>query len=146
MSAAHKARAFFVAATLAGSPAYADQADEIARLREQAATLRQSLDQLEAKIQSLEGGTAVTPARNAPSPPQERKEPSLVSLQRSWSEVQPGVSQERVDALLGKPERVMRINGDLVWYYVYPGYGRGSVFFNGQEKVTAVQAPRIGWF
>jgi hypothetical protein len=128
-------------------PSYADQADEIARLREEAAALRQSLDKLEARIQALENATpGARPPMASPHAAEKRPELSLVSVQQGWSEVRPGVSKERVDALLGKPERVMRINGDLVWYYVYPGLGPGSVFFNNDGKVTAAQAPRPGWF
>lgn len=128
-------------------PSYADQADEIARLREEAAALRQSLDKLEARIQALESATpGARPPMASPNGPGKRPEISPVSLQQSWSEVRPGVAKERVDALLGKPERVMRINGDLVWYYVYPGLGPGSVFFSTAGKVTAAQPPRVGWF
>ena len=94
--------------------------------------MRQSLDDLDARIRALEN-TGKQPA-------------SPVSLtQRNWSEIKPGTSKDRVDALLGKPDRVLRINGDLVWYYVYPGLGRGSVFFDGEERVSDAQSPRPGW-
>ena len=144
-------RALVAAALALGAlSARADQADDIARLREEAAALRQSLDKLEAEIQALEAGN---PAPLAPgsqvkaaAAPKRPPEPSPVAVHRNWSQVHPGVSKQEVDALLGKPERVMRLNGDLVWYYVYPGLGRGSVFFNGEDKVTATQAPRAGWF
>jgi outer membrane protein assembly factor BamE (lipoprotein component of BamABCDE complex) len=66
-------------------------------------------------------------------------------VRKQWSEIRPGTPKARVDVLLGTPQRVMRINGDLVWYYVYPGIGRGSVFFSAEEKVTAVQPPAAGW-
>jgi hypothetical protein len=127
------ARALLLALGLAALPAFADRGDDIARLREEAAGLRQRLEELEAKIRALDGGS-----------PEKRPEATPASLRQSWSEVQPGVSKERVNALLGEPARVMRINGDLVWYYVYPGLGPGSVFFSEKDKVTAVQAPRTG--
>jgi hypothetical protein len=50
-----------------------------------------------------------------------------------------------VQALLGAPEKVMRIDGALVWYYVYPGIGPGSVFFNASGKVSSRQSPSLGW-
>ena len=128
-----------VALALAALSARADRADEIARLRSEAAAMRQSLDELDAKIQALEGAKAGAPEKKP-------AEASPVSVHRSWSQVQPGVSKQEVAVLLGKPERVMQINGDLVWYYVYPGLGRGSVFFNADDKVTSTQAPRAGWF
>ena len=129
-----------LALTLGALSAHADPTDELARLRSEAAALRQSLDQLDAKIEALENAEAGAPQKKTPA------EPSLVSVHRGWSQVRPGVSKDEVANLLGKPERVMRLNGDLVWYYVYPGLGRGSVFFNGEDKVTAAQAPRAGWF
>jgi len=127
--------AFALAAVLAAPAARADPADELTSLRREAARLRQSLDGLDARIRALEntGQAAPGPAESA-----------FFVLQRNWSEIQPGVPQERVDALLGKPEQVLRINGDLAWYYVYPGLGRGSVFFNDAGKVSSAQAPRLG--
>ena len=134
---------FLAAAGLAAFPAAAQSTDEVARVREEAARLRQQLDALDARIRELEAehGTPAPPA--APAAPSEKQ--AFFTLQRNWSEIQPGTPKARVDALLGKPERILRINGDLVWYYVYPGLGRGSVFFNGEEKVSSTQAPRAGW-
>lgn len=131
---------FLAAAGLAAFPAAAQSTDELARVREEAARLRQQLDALDERIHVLEGehGTPQPPA--APSEKQ-----AFFTLQRNWSEIQPGTPKARVDALLGKPERILRINGDLVWYYIYPGLGRGSVFFNSEDKVSATQAPRTGW-
>lgn len=138
-------RALLLAAVLVALPAHADETDDVARLREEAAALRQSLEQLEAKIQTLERAEGARPAASPAPRPEKQPELPLVSVQRSWSEVRPGVAKERVSALLGAPEKVLRINGDLVWYYVYPGAGRGSVFFSTGDTVTAVQAPRPGW-
>ena len=135
-----------IAAALAAPAVCADPGDELTSLRQEAARLRQSLDALDARIRALENAGQAMPgpgdverAKAAPV------ESALLLLQRSWSEIQPGASQERVNALLGKPERVLHINGDLAWYYVYPGLGRGSVFFNGEGKVSSAQAPRLGW-
>lgn len=130
-------RQFLLAAAgLCALPAHADQAEEIARLRQEAAGLRLSLESLESRIRGLEGAAPETRKPAAAS---------LVSVHQAWSEVRPGVSKERVHALLGEPERVLRINGDWVWYYLYPGLGKGSVFFNRADEVTGVQAPRVGF-
>ena len=51
----------------------------------------------------------------------------------------------KAQALLGKPEKALRIDGSLVWYYIYPGIGRGSVFFNGDGRVSTTQSPGLGW-
>ena len=135
-----------IAAALVALPAHADDASDAAQLREQAAALRRSLEELEARIRALESGPSGAPAASAAPRPQMAPEPSPVSVQRSWAEVRPGIAKQRVDALLGKPVRVLRIDGNLAWYYAYPGLGRGSVFFDAEDKVTAVQAPRAGLF
>jgi len=104
--------------------------------------MRQSLEALEARIRMLEAEKAALQS----ALPADPKQPySYITLQRNWSAVEAGNSKTRVEQLLGRPERELRINGDLVWYFVYPGLGRGSVFFNDADKVSAVQPPRIAW-
>lgn len=159
--------AFAVALALAAAGSRADDPDELMRLRQEAAQMRRSLDQLDARIRALENadrkpddrrGTdaakpasaEAAPARPAPdyaatTPAGAPSASSPYLLRRNWSEIQPGISQDRVDALLGKPERVLRIDGNVVWYYVYPELGRGSVFFDGRGKVSSAQSPRPGW-
>lgn len=119
----------------------AAQDDELARLRAEAALQRQSLDRVEARIRALEGNAGATNA----SPDHSTRVDALASLKRGWSQVAPGLPEDRVEALLGKPEKVLRIDGTLVWYYVYPEIGRGSVFFNASGKVSSRQAPGMGW-
>ena len=116
--------------------------DELERLREEAAQQRRELEGTESRIRALEqkGGDA---ARSDAAPATQAS--PLVQLKRSWSQVQPGTPQDRVQALLGTPEKVLRIDGALVWYYVYPDVGRGSVFFNASGKVSSRQPPSFGW-
>lgn len=66
-------------------------------------------------------------------------------MKRNWSQVRPGTPDDEVLVLLGKPEKELRIDGNLVWYYVYPEIGRGSVFFTADRKVSSAQAPAFGW-
>ncbi len=131
----------------APAPANAQSTDELKSLKEEQARLRQSLDAIDRRIRALEEASGVTAP--APAAPVDRSAgesgPSLVALHRNWAEIKPGIAKARVDQLLGKPDREMRINGDLVWYYVYPAVGRGSVFFSENEKVSAVQSPVSGW-
>ena len=124
-------------AAFAALPARAQSTDELTSLKQEQVRLRESLEAIDRRIRALEeaGGTATAPAP-AMSPG---------ALHRNWAGVKPGIAKARVDELLGKPDREMRINGDLVWYYLYPGIGRGSVFFGENEKVTATQAPLSGW-
>jgi len=131
----------------------ADPTDELARLREEAAQLRQALDKLDARIRALESQDGGLVARKDSGQPEASRTGAslaaqmspLVSLKQNWSQVQPGTPEDRVQALLGKPERVLRIDGALVWYYIYPGIGRGSVFFNANGKVSSAQSPSLGW-
>lgn len=134
-------------AAFAALPALAQPTDGLESLKQEQARLRQSLDAIDRRIRALEEARGA-PAP-APAPAVDRAAVgsgnSLVALQRNWAEIKPGIAKTRVDDLLGKPDREMRINGDLVWYYVYPSIGRGSVFFSENEKVTAIQAPISGW-
>jgi len=133
------AAAAFAAVALSAPAAAQD--NELARLHQEAAALRQALDRLEARIQALEksAGTA-----NA-SPGFSRSPDALASLKSGWVRVAPGLQKDEVEALLGKPERVLRIDNTLVWYYVYPEAGRGSVFFNASGRVSSKQSPGAGW-
>ena len=154
---------------LTTSPAWADQTEDLSRLRQEAAQIRQSLEKLEAKIQALENpmrnqdshldtspsehsSGATTPMQRAPNAGAAKLPDaaptaisSLVEMKQNWLQVQRGTPEERVQKLLGKPEKVLRIDGNLVWYYVYQGIGRGSVFFDGNGKVSATQPPSLGW-
>lgn len=129
----------FAVSVAAALPAGAQTTDELAALKQEQARLRQSLDDIDRRIRALEGASA--PAGTT-TPRIEVPQTTYPTLQRAWSEIQPGVMKARVDQILGKPAREMLINSDRVWYYVYPGIGSGSVFFNSQDKVTATQAPR----
>lgn len=128
-----------IAAACAAISARADPAEDLARLRDEAAQMRRSLDRLDAKIRALEAEIGGGAGRS--------QEPSgnAAPIAANWSQIEPGIPSDRVEALLGKPEKVLRIDGNLVWYYVYPGLGRGSVFFDGSGKVSSSQRPRAGW-
>lgn len=130
-----------VAVALASSPVGADPTEDLARLKQEAAQLRYSLDQLDAKIRALENREG---GRDFGASATER--PSPAALRQNWSKVRPGATEDAVQALLGKPERVLRIDGSPVWYYLYPGVGRGSVFFTLDGKVSSTQAPVGGSF
>jgi hypothetical protein len=127
-----------IAAVMTAFPAAADQSDDLSRLREEAAQQRRELEGTEARIRALEreSGKAPAPATQLSA---------LAQLKKSWSQVEPGTPQDRVRVLLGEPEKVLRIDGALVWYYAYPDIGPGSVFFNASGKVSSRQSPYLGW-
>lgn len=131
-----------VAVALSAVPAWADQSDDLTRLREEAAKQRRDLEETENRIRAIEQQKGDTSVRGTTPAP---KVSQLVELKKSWSQVERGTSQDRVEALLGKPEKVLRIDGALVWYYVYPGVGPGSVFFNTSGIVSSRQSPSFGW-
>jgi uncharacterized coiled-coil protein SlyX len=139
---------FGLAAGLTALQALADQSDDLTRLREEAAQQRRELEGTEARLRALEQKGGETAGREngsqpAAAPPTQVSQ--LVQLKQNWSQVEPGTPEDRVRALLGAPEKVLRIDGALMWYYAYPGIGPGSVFFNASGKVSSRQSPRFGW-
>jgi hypothetical protein len=142
------------ALVLAAHPAVADQSDDLTRLREEAAQQKRDLEGTEARIRALEQKSGDAPARDAgaqPGSPRSDNAPSTqvsarAQLKKNWSQVEPGTPQDRVQALLGPPQKVLRIDGALVWYYVYPEVGPASVFFNARGKVSSRQSPTFGWW
>jgi hypothetical protein len=91
----------------------------------------------------------LAPAPVAPVPPEAAATVHpVVLLKRNWSQIERGTAQEKVQSLLGQPEKVLQIGGNTVWYYSYPAYpgiGRGSVFFNSDGKVSSSQSPTFGF-
>lgn len=131
-----------LAVSLCAARAAAGQSDDLNRLREEAAQQRRDLEGTEARIRTLERETGNAAAPNASPQPIS----PLVQLKKNWSQVEPGTSKERVQALLGAPEKVLHIDGALVWYYAYPGIGPASVFFNARGVVSSRQSPSFGWW
>ncbi len=132
---------------LAARSAGADPSDELIQLRKEADELRQKQEQLDAKIRALEPQSAASPAQAGEARPEapSKSAYSIPLLKQNWSQIGPGMPRERVQSLLGSPEKVLRIDGSTVWYYSYPGMGRGSVFFTGSGKVSSLQSPSFGW-
>ena len=143
---------------LGSLPGAGEESGERGQLRQEAAELRQSLNRLEARIQTLEdqnqgpalGKNIEPPAPPAPvTPPAPLAAPAsvqpIMSLKRNWSQVERGIPQDKVQSLLGQPEKVLQIDGNTVWYYTYPEIGRGSVFFSRNGRVSSTQSPTFGW-
>lgn len=139
--------AFGFAIALTALSARAGPADELTQLRKEAAELRQKLDQLDAKIQALENQSPAASAKAAAARPEADSSSAhpVALLKQNWAQIEPGIPREKVQSLLGPPEKVLRIDGSTVWYYAYPGVGRGSVFFTGSGKVSSAQSPSFGW-
>jgi len=136
-----------VALSIAGSSAAVDP--EVEALREQ-------LEALKARVEALErerlpqGGDPPT-ARPTSSEVIARKPigaetgDSVRGLASNWARVERGMARTQVEALIGPPREELNIDNRLVWYYVYPKYGRGSVFFTNDGRVSSSQPPQFGW-
>ncbi|MHB8447422.1 MAG: outer membrane protein assembly factor BamE domain-containing protein [Rudaea sp.] len=158
------ARAVLLLALMLGAsaPAHAGTSEEAA-LREQVDALRTIVAQLQAQVNRLAAIVAATPApaapqlpapqAAAPAPPAAAVPAAVLqagqvspeeALKDRWSQIRSAMSQDDVTKLLGAPSRQFSIDGRRVWYYVYPGIGRGSVFFTGEHRVSSRQSP-FGW-
>jgi len=97
------------------------------------------------------GATAARPSVPAPAPasPVTPAVPAVTSAtadseavpRAAWRRVGAGSSQDEVKEQLGAPTRTFELSGKQVWYYVYPGHGAGSVFFDSAGHVSSLQAP-----
>jgi hypothetical protein len=131
--------------------AVAEQPD-VAALRQQVIALEQQLHDVQAQLRQLESAKAVTasigteaPASAAKSAGIEAAKPSSEpALRQNWSKVKPAMEYSKVAELLGEPSTRFKLDGRDVWYYDYPGTGRGSVFFSEKGRVTSSWSP-FGW-
>lgn len=61
-----------------------------------------------------------------------------------WLQVKEGMTQADINTLVGAPQKIFALNGKTVWYYVYPGVGAGSVFFDANGRASSYQKPPVG--
>ena len=159
--------ALLLALTLGAAPARAGTSGEAA-LREQVDALRTLVVQLQEQVNRLAAIVAaqppvsasvaapvpaakqspVTPAAAPAAAPAAVLQAGQISpeaaLKDRWSQVRPALGQGDVARLLGTPSSKFTLDGRRVWYYVYPGIGRGSVFFTDEGRVSSLQSP-FGW-
>ena len=155
----------------------AGENEETAALARQIEELRQKVERLDAKVGELERrlsgeaaqrlqdaantGTSSPPAGEEESPgpaaegaAQPRPGESLSapdtdqpSIPQRWRTLKRGMTAEAVEALLGRPQRVMEVDTNTVWYYRYPNLGAGSVVFTPDRLVSGWQKPPFhGWW
>jgi hypothetical protein len=134
---------------------------EVEALGRRVDELSRSLQKLQEQVQALQGtrgnvsggaaaavpATASTTAMPASAPPAASAMSELAALKKAWNQIRSGVAHEDVKSLLGSPTQELRINSKLAWYYVYPGIGAGSIFFNDDGRVSSTRSPvfGIGW-
>lgn len=141
----------------------AAQKDEVKALTEMVRDLQRRVSALEARsaAQASPGAAAqASPgaAAKAPQPvphtaaitaARPGAKPDYVSpeamLKTSWNQIESGMDKAAIEALLGAPSTTFLLGGRLVWYYYYPGTGRGSVFFTDAGRVSSYQSPFLGF-
>ena len=139
-------------ALLGSASAIADE-PELAALRRKVESLEQQLRDVQAQLSRLDCTFPAASAKSAAAPIEasttavfngesiSRKS----SLQLSWSKIKPAMADSIVAELLGEPTKKFKLDGRDVWYYYYPGTGRGSVFFTDGGRVTSSQPPFGRW-
>ena len=165
----------FALACVAFVPAAYAEDTELRTLRQQVEELKDTVRQLQERVNALEKSDTASwiPATIAPAPAAATTAPSqtlppkametapapdrapstgrasvddkVVILRNSWRRISTGMKQADVKETLGLPTKEMLINGKVVWYYYYAGLGAGSVFFNGDGRISSSQSPNLGW-
>ena len=138
---------------LFGSASAIAEEPDLAALRQQVNVLEQQLRDVRAQLLRLEGAPPAAAPQSASTPIAEPTpviiEAGYISpkaaLQQSWSNIKPAMADSKVAELLGEPTKKLKLDGRDVWYYYYPGTGRGSVFFTDEGRVTSSQSP-FGWW
>ena len=129
-------------------------ANDTASLRREVRALQREVADLKARVTVLERAVAAgapqaaTPASAAPqagaAAPPTVAQPQGPEIRHRWREIKHGMTQAQITQLLGKPERVLTLNNQMVWYYHYTGIGGGSVVFTNDGHVSSWQNPPLG--
>jgi hypothetical protein len=125
------------------------QASDTGALREEVKDLKQVIQRLNARLEGLEKrlapGAAATAqpvaASETPSALPSASATPTPSLREHWRQIDHGMSAQDVQALLGAPQRTMKVSVKTVWYYTYPEIGSGSVVFADDGSVEDWQTP-----
>lgn len=145
--------AALASALCAALPTRATGADSNA-VQRQIDQLSDRLDRLEQRVRALEQHDAVATKPSQPSSGTQKGEkpraptdnPPGSAPREAWQSVHSNMSAEEVSKLLGEPMRRFQLGNKMVWYYVYPGVGRGSVMFDQSGHVVDWQRPSFGWW
>src|SRR5512143_3833259 len=153
----------FVSLSLAGVPAARAAEPDYATLQHEFKVLKQMVQDLQRRMAAIEGRSGATAQGAQPAPHTAQTVPQAAPiaaarpgaspgymspealLKASWNQVEKGMDQAAVTALLGAPSTTFLLDGRRVWYYYYPGTGRGSVFFTDAGRVSSYQSPFLGF-
>jgi len=123
---------------------------QITRLQVQIDALTKRLDKLEKTVQLNQRPAEQHPLNQHPvdtTGQLTHARPGLAALHEmekmkaGWKKLQRGLSETQLVQLLGNPDLKTRVNHQVLWYYIYPSIGRGSVMFDYNSKVSAWQKP-----
>jgi hypothetical protein len=148
MKSARQWRYWTLAFTLFCARAAAAQSNDNAALQQEIATLRQTVEQLAARVAAVErqlpptSAVPATPgAAAAPASEPTAAPPSEAVLQDRWGQVGRGMTLAAIEALLGRPARTLNLENKTVWVYAYAGIGNGSIVFDVDGNVSDWQNP-----
>ena len=131
-------------------------ANDTASLRREVQALKREVADLKARVTVLERAVAAgapqqpsaapasAPAQASAAPPPTAAQPQGPEIRHRWREIKHGMTQAQITQLLGRPERVLTLNNQAVWYYHYTGVGSGSVVFTNDGRVSSWQNPPLG--
>ncbi|MFZ0470597.1 MAG: hypothetical protein WAL92_16865 [Thiogranum sp.] len=121
---------------------------EVHELRQELQRLQRRLDSIEARIAATPPAAPATPGATAPPAASRPDDASAAAatltpqIVENWEALREGMEPQRVRTLLGAPSRDFKLGGQAVWYYHYTGVGGGSVMFSrGDGKVLSWQRP-----
>jgi len=143
--------ALLIALVSVGTPLAARaETGEVAALRQEVTELKQVVERLDGRVERLERQLSSPPAKSsfqgsqspaAPVPPSPAPAAPAESVRDHWRRIDHGMTTQEVEALLGPPQRTMKVNTRTVWYYTYPDVGSGSVVFAPDDGVADWQVP-----
>jgi SmpA / OmlA family len=121
--------------------------DDTGTLRREVGELRQAVERLDTRVQNLEqrfsgeSGPSAQETGKAPQPVERAGAAREVGLKDHWQSVKLGMTMQQIEALLGRPDRIVKLPSKNVWYYSYPDVGNGSAVFAEDGTVIDLQAP-----
>jgi len=143
--------ALWIALLAVGTPLAAGaETGEVAALRQEVNELKQVVERLDGRVERLERQLSSPPSKStfqgsqspaAPVPPSPAPAVPAESVRDHWRRIDHGMTTQEVEALLGPPQRTMKVNTRTVWYYTYPDVGSGSVVFAPDDGVDDWQVP-----
>jgi hypothetical protein len=141
-------RYWTLAFTVLGAHAAGAQGSDYASLQQEIAVLKQTVEQLAARVAAVERQlppTSAVPgtpgAADAPASEPTAAPPNEGALQDRWSQVGRGMTLAAIEALLGRPARTLHLENKTVWVYAYAGIGNGSIVFDVDGNVSDWQIP-----